>query len=215
MSDGARVTARSGVRETLRALLLLLLLHMSLQHARFGEELGFCAPLLAAAALAPQLAAGSVGALDRVMAALARPARAGGIALAGALVLAISFFLLRSGDVHPASDFTPAGALAAVRAGHVEGPVFNDYNFGGYLIFSGVAPFIDGRAELYGNAFLKRYAEATLPMPDKLPQLLAEYGVAWTLLPPNRPAVVLLDHLPGWRRLYADEIAVVHVRDTR
>jgi hypothetical protein len=23
---------------------------------------------------------------------------------------------------------------------------------------------------------------------------------------------VLLDHLPGWRRLYADDIAVVHVR---
>jgi hypothetical protein len=25
--------------------------------------------------------------------------------------------------------------------------------------------------------------------------------------------VALLDHLPGWRRLYADDIAVVHVRD--
>jgi hypothetical protein len=198
-----------------RALLLLLLLHMSLQHSRFGEELGFCTPLLAAAALAPQLAGGSVGMLDRLMAALARPARAGGIALAGALVLAISLFLLRSGGVHPASDFTPAAALAAVRADHVEGPVFNDYNFGGYLIFSGVAPFIDGRAELYGNAFLKRYAEATLPLADKLSRLLAEYRVAWTLLPPNRPAVGLLDHLPGWRRLYADDIAVVHVRDTR
>jgi hypothetical protein len=33
------------------------------------------------------------------------------------------------------------------------------------------------------------------------------------LISPNWPAVVLLDHLPGWRRLYADDIAVVHVRD--
>jgi hypothetical protein len=23
----------------------------------------------------------------------------------------------------------------------------------------------------------------------------------------------LLDHLPGWKRLYADDIAVIHVRD--
>ena len=86
------------------------------------------------------------------------------------------------------------------------------YNFGGYLIFSGVEPFIDGRY-LYGDAFLKRYVEAMLLESDQLPHLLTEYGVTWTLISPNWPAVVLLDHLPGWRRLYADDIAVVHVRD--
>jgi hypothetical protein len=26
------------------------------------------------------------------------------------------------------------------------------------------------------------------------------------------PSVVLLEHLPGWRRVYADALAVVHVR---
>jgi hypothetical protein len=31
------------------------------------------------------------------------------------------------------------------------GRVFNDYDFGGYLIANGVAPFIDGRTELYGE----------------------------------------------------------------
>ena len=31
--------------------------------------------------------------------------------------------------------------------------VFNDYDFGGYLISNGVAPFIDGRTELYGEKF--------------------------------------------------------------
>ena len=31
--------------------------------------------------------------------------------------------------------------------------------------------------------------------------------------PADLPAVVLLDHLSGWRRLYADDIAVVHVRE--
>jgi hypothetical protein len=47
----------------------------------------------------------------------------------------------------------------------------------------------------------------------QLPQLLAQYGITWTLLRPSRPAVALLDHLPGWRRLYADDIAVVHLRE--
>ncbi len=91
--------------------------------------------------------------------------------------------------------------------------MLNDYAFGGYLIFSGIAPFIDGRAELYGDAFIKRYVEAMLVESDQLPQLLAEHGITWTLIDPNRPAVFLLDHLPGWRRLYTDDIAVVHVRE--
>ena len=47
---------------------------------------------------------------------------------------------------------------------------------------------------------------------DELPRLLAEYHITWTLLGAKTPAVVLLDHLPGWRRLYADDIAVVHAR---
>jgi len=83
---------------------------------------------------------------------------------------------------------------------------------GGYLIFSGIEPFIDGRY-LYGDAFIKRYVEAIRLESDQLLRLLGEYGITWTLMAPQRPAVVLLDHLPGWRRLYADDIAVVHVRD--
>ncbi|TMJ60070.1 MAG: hypothetical protein E6G83_20430 [Alphaproteobacteria bacterium] len=106
----------------------------------------------------------------------------------------------------------PAAALAAVAASHMTGPVLNDYGFGGYLIFSGTPPFIDGRAELYGDEFIKRYIHAMLLESDELPKLLDQYGIAWTLIAPERPAALLLEHLPGWRRLYADDVAVVHVR---
>jgi hypothetical protein len=80
--------------------------------------------------------------------------------------------------------------------------------FGSYLIFSGIAPFIDGRVELYGDAFLRRYASV-----GELPDLLARYDIGWTLLEPRNPRLALLDRLPGWRRLYADSTAVVHVRE--
>jgi hypothetical protein len=46
-----------------------------------------------------------------------------------------------------------------------------------------------------------------------LPQLLADYHIDWTLLQPSDPALLLLDQLPGWRRIYTDAVAVVHVRD--
>jgi hypothetical protein len=80
-------------------------------------------------------------------------------------------------------------------------------------MFRGIKPFIDGRYLPYGDAFVIRFYEATQVPADRLPPLLAEYGITWTLLPPTYPAVLLLDYLPGWRRIYADDIAVVHVRD--
>jgi hypothetical protein len=32
---------------------------------------------------------------------------------------------------------------------------------------------------------------------------------------PGTPANAFLDRLPGWRRLYADDVAVVHIRDRK
>jgi len=199
-----------------RILILLLLLHLALQHGRYVELLGFLAPLLVAPALGPQLTERLAGrpilALDRGMAELAKPASRRGIAIAGVALLTVSAVALREDVAREASAITPRAALAAVAAHHLQGPVLNDYAFGGYLIFAGIEPFIDGRY-FYGDAFIKRYGDATLLLSGELPQLLAEYGIAWTLLTPRIPAVVLLDHLPGWRRLYADDIAVVHVRE--
>jgi len=93
-----------------------------------------------------------------------------------------------------------------VKENHIHGPVFNAYHFGGYLIFSGVEPFVDGRTELYGDA-------ATLTNPQ-LPELLNQYGITWTMFAPQTAAITLMDYLAGWRRLYADPVVVVHVRQT-
>ncbi len=198
-----------------RVLMVLLLLHLALRHGRYAELLGFVGPLLLAPALGPQLAkrpGHQIWFLDRAMAGLAKPAGPLGFALAGAMALGLSAMALRGGIARGGDAITPAAALAAVAEHHIEGPVFNDYAFGGYLIFAGIKPFIDGRY-FYGDAFIKRYAEAVSVAGDELPRLLAEYRITWTVLGAKTPAVVLLDHLPGWRRLYGDDIAVVHVRE--
>ena len=193
----------------------LLLVHQSLQHRRFGEILGLVAPLLLAPELAPQLAmqAGRAAAsrLDRLMLELARPAGACAVILVFGLsfVLAVS---LPARKVHPDNSFSPAAAVRAAAAQHIRGQVLNDYGFGGYLIFRGITPFIDGRAELYGDAFIQRYTEAVTLTSGELPEILDENKITWTLFDPRRPAVRLLDRLPGWQRLYSDEVAVVHVR---
>jgi hypothetical protein len=201
----------------MRTLILLLFLHMALQHQRYIDVLGLVAPIVMAPALGPLIAARVAGraasSIDRAAVELAKPARPGALALGAAVLLAVTAAALRPG-VAPEAH-TPTAALAAVAAAHIEGPVLNDYSFGGYLIFAGIPPMIDGRNEVYGDAFVERYAKATQLLSDQLPALLDEYRITWTLLEPVTPANILLDHLPGWRRLYADDTAVVHVRDGR
>jgi hypothetical protein len=117
-------------------------------------------------------------------------------------------------DVAPPAKITPASAVHALGSAK-HGAILNDYNFGGYLDFVGIAPFIDGRSELYGEAYLLRYDRAVnlQNLPD-FEKLLDEYRISATLLAPSTPAVALLDRSPGWQRLYADSVAVVHTRRT-
>jgi hypothetical protein len=104
---------------------------------------------------------------------------------------------------------TPASALAAVPAPLQHTSVLNARDFGGYLIFHGIKPFIDGRP-LYSARFRRQYA--ALADPGLLAQTLTRYHIRWTILSPADPAVRTLDGLAGWNRLYTDQWAVVHVR---
>jgi len=202
----------------LRIALLLGLLHLALQHARHGELLGLLAPIIVAEPFGAQSAAtdgdtGQASELDRRFAALAQPASGAATALVLTALAAAAFAVIRVDTLRPAPAASPVTALQAVRAAAPAGPVFNAYEFGGYLIFSGVAPYIDGRADLYGDEFVMGFSRAaTLSPPELLPRLLEHHQIGWTLLQPDLPAVALLDQLPGWRRLYADGTAVVHVR---
>jgi hypothetical protein len=194
-----------------RIVMVLALLHMALRHQRHGEILGLLTPLFVAPALSRDIA---LRASSNEPTPFAK--RLGGLAMstAGQLVLvAVGTVAAVAATVHSniANDRTrvaPVAALAAVNERGINGPVFNTYRFGGYLIFAGIAPFIDGRVDMYGADFVTRYNQMS-----ELPGLLAKHGIAWTLLAFEDPRVALLDHLPGWRRLYADAVAVVHIRD--
>jgi hypothetical protein len=196
--------------------------HLALKHQRHADLLGLVGPLLIAPALGAQLRTDSHGAarLDRVMAALAAPARRGALALAAVAALVAAVLVARGGLQPPERVLPEAAVQAALAAGAADpahpgpirgGPVFNDYGFGGYLAFTRIPVFIDGRVDMYGDAFVAR-AVAAMQGGAELPALLERHRIAWTLLPPASPAVALLDRLPGWRRLHADAIAVVHVR---
>ena len=67
--------------------------------------------------------------------------------------------------------------------------MLNHYDYGGYLIRAGMPTFIDGRGELYGGEFIKRYAEVVnLRGEEPLEQLLERHAIEWTLFPKDQPA---------------------------
>jgi hypothetical protein len=208
----------TGIRLPLQRLLLLLVLcHMALAHVRHADLLGLVGPLVVAASLgreiAARIASAPPSALGRGVARLAAPARAPAVALTLATAVVIVLPGLMRPIVRTDDPITPTAALAAAARLGLNGPVFNSEGFGGYLIFSGIPTFIDGRVELYGNAFLARYLEAEDGNDSALAPLLERYGITWTLLSPHQGAVHRLDGLPGWHRVYADAHAVVHARD--
>jgi hypothetical protein len=99
--------------------------------------------------------------------------------------------------------------------------LFNAYDWGGYLIWSGYPArqvFVDGRADLYGDAFLFEYA-AIARADAGWDEALARYGVDTVLVPAASPLARELAVAPGWRLAFAEQAvaapgtAVVYARD--
>lgn len=201
-----------------RLLPLLGLAHLALAHMRNVPVFALLAPFLIATPLARQWYADAQQArqaetLDRLFRSLTPRAQWPAILLVGLLLAGAAAVLSRNERYQPEAKITPDKALQAARAAKITGRVFNGYGFGGFLVFSGIPVFIDGRADLYGDRLLERHFHALdANQPEKLPRLVDEYRVNWTLLQAGSPTASRLDSLPGWRRIYADKIAVVHAR---
>jgi hypothetical protein len=112
----------------------------------------------------------------------------------------------------PPESQSPAAAVDALKA-HNPKRVLNDLPFGGYLIWRQIPVFVDGRAELYGEAFdMAFYRAMQLKDVNQFLDILDKWNIDAVLLTPSTPAVGLLDHIGGWRRAYTDGNAVLHVR---
>jgi hypothetical protein len=184
----------------IRLVMLLGLVHLALRHWRHDQLLGLIGSLLLAEAI------GRLAPPEDVPAPRLLPAAAGLIA---AVALIVRFML----PLDPEPGAAVLGTLDKLPAALRALPVLNDYGFGAYLIVHGDRPFIDSRADLYGDAFLDRFREAVELKPGALASVLHDFHVAWTIFPPDTPVLLLLDQQPGWHRLRVDSGAVVHVRD--
>lgn len=109
----------------------------------------------------------------------------------------------------------PVSAIEYLRTHSVPEPLFNDYFFGGYLVWS-LGPkqkvFIDGRGEIYETGgVLADYIDVADIHPNGL-AVMAEYHVKSCLMLRDAPLAAVLAALPDWKKVYSDENSVLFVR---
>ncbi|MEY9757015.1 hypothetical protein [Bradyrhizobium yuanmingense] len=195
-----------------RIFLILFLTWSALSHVRSIDAFAFLVPLVLAKPLGemfPQPALEPAGADSW-------PGRYV-TALAALMIVAASWTSTSLYLGHHRFTFTmtqtPVTAVDLLEQRKVQ-RVFNAYQFGGYLISRNIPVFVDGRAELYGEKFIMDFFKATEgKKPELLPRLLDEHKIDATLLGADAPGPQILDQLKGWKRIYADDVAVIHVRD--
>ena len=134
--------------------------------------------------------------------------------LAGAALLAAGILSLRViVPLTPKETYSnPRRLLAHVPAEMRGKPVFNEYSLGGPLILAGIKPFIDGRSDMYGDAFTQNYLKIVGGDRKAFADAVRRYGIRWTILQKGDPLAKMLDSSPGWRRVYSDSVGVIHVQ---
>jgi hypothetical protein len=110
----------------------------------------------------------------------------------------------------------PAGAAAYLQAHQPVGPLFNLYDWGGYLIwklYPQTPVFIDGRADLYGESLMRQFSD-TYDLKADWQQTLQTWRIRTVIVLPDSALGVALRRAPGWEVGYSDSHAVVLERTT-
>ena len=126
------------------------------------------------------------------------------------LVARVGYITHRQAEAE-AKEF-PAAAVSFIGAKRPPAPMFNHYNWGGYFIwrlYPEYQVYIDGRADLYGDAFMDELAATYYLRGDLWRGQLEKWGIRTVALPPDAPLVTALRVLPDWDTVYSDVQAVV------
>jgi hypothetical protein len=110
---------------------------------------------------------------------------------------------------------SPVKALEFIRAHNINGPMLNEWLFGGYLMWA--APeypvFIDGRGDVFWPGVGEEFAKWA-QLQSNPNTLLDKYRIGFCLLGRDSQMIAILRLLPGWKEVYSDDVAVVFVRST-
>lgn len=140
------------------------------------------------------------------------------------LVIIITFTLLfRSGPTVSSGDkqnifsssFFPVEAVAWLRKHPQSGHMFNEFDWGGYLLLE-LWPahqiFMDGHTHIYGEELTREYEKVKI-LDESWQSILNKYDITWAIIRPNEPLADALQEELGWEIVYQDRTATILARE--
>ncbi|HLW99681.1 MAG TPA: hypothetical protein VKR82_13620 [Candidatus Acidoferrales bacterium] len=135
--------------------------------------------------------------------------------MATVVAFTIWYFPTQAELLQSAGKTYPVAAVEFLNHNSVPGPMYNNYGFGGYLIWSRGPEhkvFMDGRGELYEpSGVFTDYLEIADIRPSAF-SLIKKYGFQSCLIKQDEALATVLAALPDWQRVYGDETSVLYVR---
>jgi hypothetical protein len=166
------------------------------------------------------IAAAVIADFPRVEADREEPIRASGWAVVAAVSVVLLLLSVGSTDFRQRgldkviSSEYPVDAVNFVRRNPVGGPIYNSFDWGGFLIFymPQYPVSIDGRTDLYGNAMNEQYYSTQEADPSYMDDpVLNEAGLV--LLKKKFPLATHLLTDRRFRLIYQDDLAAVFARN--
>jgi len=139
-----------------------------------------------------------------------------GALITAAVAITVWYFPSRAELERDVQKQFPTGAVNFLRHYQVQEPIYNTYNYGGYLV--GALPehrvFIDGREDLYEfEGVMNDYLQVAWLKPSIF-SVLRFYGIKTCLLERGEPLSYVLAEHSEWRRVYQDDQSIVFERTT-
>ena len=108
----------------------------------------------------------------------------------------------------------PVAAVEFLKREKLSGNMFNNDEFGDYLIFSAwpqYRVFTDGRSDMYGEKHGSPYLKVAGVQPG-WKDILQRYAVSWIFFPTQTALSAALLEQPDWHAIYSDKVATIFVR---
>jgi hypothetical protein len=109
----------------------------------------------------------------------------------------------------------PVEAVNYLEQHEVKGPVLTPDYWGGYLIYRlypKARVVVDDRHDLYGEQFFKSYLKM-MHVERGWQEFLDTHATSCVLMPRDAALASILIETKGWKTAYADDVAIVLVRD--
>jgi hypothetical protein len=133
-----------------------------------------------------------------------------------AALIKIALPLTPGANLKAEQDSMPYTAVEFIQQNRPAGPMFNSYNWGGYLIFKlwpAYPVYIDGRTDLYDDAFIRRYL-SVMVADEGWEQILADDGINLVFVEKDSVLDKFLWQNSDWTEIYRDEKAAIFTRMT-